>query len=336
MALRLTTRGLAILGTAGALSAGCAVLVSLGLVAAPLGFSHRVHAAEGLECEACHAGATTETAAGMPAAAGCLLCHEGIDEAKPPERHAARLFAGEGVQSAGLAALDDEVRFSHAAHAKARIACAACHGAVVESDRTSASVRVGKDACMGCHVDTGLGDDCASCHATVRRETAPASHALDWRRGHGARVRSRSDANADRCTLCHAETACAACHQTEAPAGHTDHFRHVGHGLLAALDREACDTCHQPDACLACHQDTAPRSHGAAFGSPGNQHCVSCHLGTTGGGGCVTCHATTPSHALAAPQPAWHVPGMNCRQCHGVGAPLPHPDNGGNCADCHR
>jgi hypothetical protein len=27
---------------------------------------------------------------------------------------------------------------------------------------------------------------------------------------------------------------------------------------------------------------------------------------------------------------------MNCRQCHGHGAPLPHPDKGDSCTACHK
>jgi hypothetical protein len=34
--------------------------------------------------------------------------------------------------------------------------------------------------------------------------------------------------------------------------------------------------------------------------------------------------------------PPGHTPGMNCRQCHGLTAPLPHADNGSECARCHR
>jgi hypothetical protein len=50
---------------------------------------------------------------------------------------------------------------------------------------------------------------------------------------------------------------------------------------------------------------------------------------------CGVCHKGTPSHALATPLPPDHVPGMNCRMCHGNGQPLPHVDNGDSCTLCH-
>jgi hypothetical protein len=71
------------------------------------------------------------------------------------------------------------------------------------------------------------------------------------------------------------------------------------------------------------------------FGSPQNTHCLSCHLPLQGEG-CFTCHKGTPSHQTAAPMPANHLPSMNCRQCHGLTAPLPHPDNGSLCTACHK
>jgi hypothetical protein len=43
-----------------------------------------------------------------------------------------------------------------------------------------------------------------------------------------------------------------------------------------------------------------------------------------------------PSHSTAAPQPPSHSPGMNCRQCHGISAPLPHVTKGEDCNICHQ
>jgi hypothetical protein len=33
--------------------------------------------------------------------------------------------------------------------------------------------------------------------------------------------------------------------------------------------------------------------------------------------------------------PPNHNPAMNCRMCHGRGAPLQHADNGTECTTCH-
>ncbi|MCI0341463.1 MAG: cytochrome c3 family protein [Planctomycetales bacterium] len=328
-------RSRAVVGLALLAAAGCAVVAGLGLWTPPPGFSHRVHAAEGLECDSCHAGAAERVEAGWPTLRQCLLCHEETDAEKPPERRAAAFFADGKAISARLADVPDEVRFSHARHAEAGLACAECHGDVAAGDRVTGAVRVGKAACMDCHAERGAPNDCATCHATWRPETAPASHRKNWRRAHGATVRERSEASADRCELCHAESACDECHRAEPPSSHGPHFRERAHGILASMDREACATCHETSSCNRCHQETSPRSHRAGWGSPKNTHCIECHFGMEQG--CGTCHSGTPSHALAAPLPAGtHTPAMNCRQCHGVTQPLPHVDKGDNCTDCHR
>jgi len=189
----------------------------------------------------------------------------------------------------------------------------------------------GADAadCTLCHVEER---DCVSCHQT----TVPESHHREWTRRHGGVVRMEGSADAADCTVCHVQKRdCVACHQVEPPADHTNYWRQRGHGIAVRIDRNRCSECHQTDSCDRCHQETSPRSHTASFGSPLDRHCLTCHSPLSSSG-CATCHKSTPSHALAAPMPPDHVPGMNCRQCHGLSAPLPHPDKGDSCTSCHR
>jgi hypothetical protein len=331
----LTRARTAWLGCAAAL-AGCAALAWQAAPARPA-FPHAAHGeALGLECATCHETATTAAAAGRPAREGCLLCHETVDAEKPAEQHAAALFDDAGAyRAAPWNALDDEVRFAHDAHAKAGVGCAECHGDVAATTAVPASVRVHKDACLACHAARGVADRCATCHTRHDTDLPPATHGAGWRAMHGQPVRAASPAIADRCQMCHTASACTGCHATEPPRSHTNHFRQLGHGLEAAVDRARCATCHTADHCIQCHQETAPRSHTASWGGTKSTHCVSCHAGATTS--CATCHpAGTPSHALATPLPTTHTPAMNCRQCHGAGQPLPHVDNGGNCVDCHK
>jgi hypothetical protein len=63
-------------------------------------------------------------------------------------------------------------------------------------------------------------------------------------------------------------------------------------------------------------------------------HCLTCHEQLSESA-CSVCHKGTPDHRLAAPKPANHTAGLNCRQCHGHGQPLPHVDNGTDCNSCH-
>ena len=306
-------------------------------------FPHAKHGEDlGLECSSCHRDALTGDPAGMPSPQQCRLCHRDLDQDKPPERQSAAFFENGALKGPSLTALSAEVVFSHRLHVSdEHLACSVCHGAIESSDAVTADVRVDMSKCIACHArDTakagGWARDCAVCHKEIRADRAPASHATDWTREHGRAVRREGDADAANCTLCHARSACQTCHHTEMPGDHTNYWRRRGHGVAVAVDRDRCSTCHQADSCERCHSQTAPLSHTAGWGSPTDRHCITCHFPLGAGTGCTTCHRGAPSHALAAPMPPGHTPGMNCRQCHGHGAPLPHPDKGDLCTACHR
>jgi hypothetical protein len=101
------------------------------------------------------------------------------------------------------------------------------------------------------------------------------------------------------------------------------------------MDRESCATCHDSDSCDRCHDEIRPQSHVGMWGEPRDRHCLACHEPLRGES-CAVCHEATPSHDQATPLPPDHLPGMNCRMCHGNGQPLPHEDNGQTCTSCHR
>jgi len=302
-------------------------------------FSHALHVeGEGMDCTMCHLTADSEGPAGMPVLESCLLCHESIDEDQPDAaRHAAALFDEAGsVRRPLLASVPDEVLFSHGRHADAGVACADCHGSVGESDGIPEESAVPKAECMDCHAQSGLTNRCEECHQSIRADLPPDSHGGLWTSTHGQVVRREDSRSVHQCGMCHSDSSCSTCHQEQRPRDHTNYWRRRGHGIAVALDRSRCATCHQSDACDRCHESVRPVSHRGSFGSPRNTHCVTCHF-PVAGEGCVTCHKQTPSHQfLAAPLPADHNPGMNCRQCHGLSAPLPHPDKGDRCTACHR
>jgi len=303
-------------------------------------FNHSLHGEDaGLECASCHRTADSAEDAGMPSSRQCALCHKDLDDGKPPEQQAAFFFEGDEVKSAHVTDLSEEIRFSHQAHvSEYGLACSDCHGDVATSTAVAASARVTMEECIRCHQQRSTKqDDCATCHLEIRADRAPENHLQDWSRRHGMVVRMQGTAEAARCTLCHpSERDCIACHQAEPPADHTNYWRQRGHGIAVRINRERCNTCHQTDSCDRCHRDTAPRNHTAGWGSPLDRHCLTCHTPITSQESCSVCHKGTPSHALAAPMPPDHVPGMNCRQCHGLSAPLPHPDKGDSCEACHR
>lgn len=329
----------AILGGALAVAAlGCLMSGRFGFGAATPGFPHAAHGEEaGLDCTACHAGAESGDEPGMPKLSQCQLCHKDLDEGKPPEQQATAFFLENALQAQRLAALTDEVRFSHQAHvASYGIACADCHGDLAANPRVTADVRVTMAKCVDCHAARKAPNECATCHQEIRIDRPPADHVASWKREHGGALRMGGREESGSCAICHQQSACDACHRTELPQDHGGYWRRRGHGVAVAVDRNRCATCHQSDSCDRCHQESSPVSHTASWGSPRDRHCVTCHLPLGGDQGCATCHQAAPSHALAAPLPANHAPGMNCRQCHGLTAPLPHPDKGDQCTACHR
>lgn len=335
---RRTASALALACASAALAlAGCVLFQDATVVRRSYAFSHKVHGEQELACADCHRGAETKDEPGMPSAGQCNLCHADLDEPKPADRRVATLFEGKDFKAVRASAQAPAIVFPHLRHVAAGLDCAACHADVATNEDAVLLAPARMDDCFACHAERGVANDCATCHPGILATTPPASHDGNWTKRHGETCRARGDATTDRCTLCHQETDCASCHLTTPPENHTNQWRRAGHGFTAALDRDSCSTCHQPSACLACHMESRPRSHVGSFGSPRNEHCVTCHE-PLAGEGCSACHASTPSHALAPPKPAGHVPAMNCRQCHlpgGVLPPMPHADDGSNCNRCH-
>jgi hypothetical protein len=301
-----------------------------------LAFSHRIHAEE-LDCTDCHAGAEDAEEPGMPLQAQCMLCHAELDREKPPERQVESLFEGGRYKRTSLSALSDEVLFSHAAHVAAGASCADCHGALEQSDALGPEVAVDMAECRACHLrQPAPPDECSACHKVIGTDWKPPGHELQWKEMHGAAARAELGGPSNDCALCHTESTCTACHRTEAPQNHTNHWRRRGHGLQASVDRVACATCHRSDFCDRCHRETEPISHTGMWGGTLSMHCLSCHFPLSVEEGCGVCHKSTPSHLQAPPKPPDHVPGMNCLQCHGLSAPLPHVDKGDDCNMCHK
>lgn len=319
----------------GCLAAGCTLIGALASKERPFGFDHALHATEGLECDACHVSWETDDEPGMPVKAGCNLCHEAIDAEKPPERRIDSLFDGEKYKAQRVTALSEEVVFSHQKHATKPIECGACHAGIATNTYVDASLAVTMADCQTCHKKEAVANQCATCHRQIRADVPPETHAFQWMKLHGSTVRAHDEATVNDCSLCHQESSCRDCHQAMPPENHSNYFRLRGHGLYARMDRQSCVACHRSDSCDSCHASTRPLNHTGAFAGSLQTHCLNCHLPVEDTE-CFTCHKGTPSHALAAPKPVDHTAGMNCRQCHGMGQPLPHVDNGDDCNACHR
>lgn len=317
--------------------AGCALIGSIWDGEKPFVFPHGIHYEdEGLDCSDCHLTVWDEDSPGTPNLRQCMLCHEDIDAEKPPERAITAFFVGNDFQAQQLGALSGDIVFSHLLHADSDFECSACHVGIETNESVSDLPVPTMVACTECHEGNQVAADCTTCHSELDVGVSPQTHAHNWLGTHGKVVRAESQLTVNDCTMCHTRATCVTCHQDEPPQNHNNFFRIRGHGVVASMDRQNCATCHRSDFCDRCHSEAQPLSHFSAWGSPVNLHCNSCHFPLASPGqSCFVCHKGAPSHDLATPMPPSHDPAWNCRQCHGMGQPLPHPDPGTSCTVCH-
>ena len=137
------------------LLAGLLVIIATSRAEPEIRFSHKRHAPIGMACTSCHAGAEKSVRAGMPAAARCLVCHKGT----------LKLAAKARPFQAEYDNLPDYVRFSHARHARAKIGCAECHGAVNAQEQTEPAIALNMKACVDCHTQHDAKIACGVCHS---------------------------------------------------------------------------------------------------------------------------------------------------------------------------
>jgi formate-dependent nitrite reductase cytochrome c552 subunit len=117
----------------------------------PVPFSHKRHADAGAQCLDCHAKALTGDRATIPQADQCKLCHPAMK--LDPKIAWVRVYK-----------LPDFVVFSHAAHGKAGIDCATCHGPVARRAVLQKEVSTSMRTCVDCHRLRKASIDCSRCH----------------------------------------------------------------------------------------------------------------------------------------------------------------------------
>jgi len=307
--------------------------------ALPPGFSHAQHAGlEGLDCSVCHKQVPDSALPTLPKVQACLLCHR-TPKREDPLRPTRFYDENGDFLASRVSRLPDEVLFDHRAHVASMggddVDCRSCHASVVQGERVGPQDAFTMADCTSCHEQRGVKDECSVCHTVISRDWEPENHAHSWIRAHGPTVRADLEQDTGKCTLCHTQSSCIQCHEDERPANHDEYWRIRGHAIPASMDRQSCRVCHRDDYCNRCHMYTEPLWHTASFGTPKNDHCLGCHFPLPSNG-CFVCHKGTPSHQTAPPKPPNHNPAMDCRACHGQGAPLMHADDGSNCNFCHQ
>lgn len=227
-------------------------------------FPHKTHVVdEEMKCQNCHTRDGKSDVIVMPALQSCKKCHEAKDEKKPPERRVSAFEVNGQPVWRHVTKQNPDVKFDHAPHLKARVACTSCHKGIENSKELSSSLALKMNDCRECHAKvkmvSGVTNECALCHKTISRDQKPANHLVNWKQLHGKAIGFMNKTDVKRCDTCHTQDWCLKCHRQEKPQNHTNYWRDRGHNVTAELDRQSCRTCHADDFCAACHRKAAPR-----------------------------------------------------------------------------
>jgi cytochrome c7-like protein len=132
----------------------------------PVPFSHKQHVSAGSECKDCHPKAFTHDYAGLPRASTCMICHQAVKKDSPHIRKLTELAPDGGkVKWVRVYRVPDFVFFSHKNHIGAEEKCETCHGPVAERTVLAKEVSTSMTACMNCHQQREVSNDCHFCHA---------------------------------------------------------------------------------------------------------------------------------------------------------------------------
>lgn len=135
------------------------------VAAQPVPFSHRLHAAQGMQCRDCHGKAQIQERAGIPQAAQCMVCHVSIRKDSPHVQRLAELAAKkEPIPWVRVYRVPDFVFFNHSVHVRANVPCQTCHGAISERDVLQKEVSTSMRTCVECHRSRKAPLDCSRCH----------------------------------------------------------------------------------------------------------------------------------------------------------------------------
>lgn len=134
----------------------------------PIEFPHNIHVGKQIACtEYCHEGVSTQAVAGLPSVRTCMLCHNAIATDRPRIQQITAM-RDRGEDLAWQRVFDfpaaSHVRFNHAPHIRAEVACATCHGAIAEQTVAQRNVTLTMGVCVGCHREKQASVDCQACH----------------------------------------------------------------------------------------------------------------------------------------------------------------------------
>jgi hypothetical protein len=133
----------------------------------PVQFPHNTHFKLGLACIDCHTGADIRADAGLPSVTKCMLCHAKLARERPEVKKViAYADKNEEIpwQRVYGFSRNAHVRFRHAPHYQANIACSTCHGDMTKATVAQRAVNFTMGTCVSCHRQRSASQDCATCH----------------------------------------------------------------------------------------------------------------------------------------------------------------------------
>jgi len=236
--------------------------------------------------------------------------------------------AGRGGQRSTEA---DDIRISHATHARAGVQCLSCHEEIYDAKNMDGRYLPPESKCMECHKDKKAQGDCAFCHRDAEHPATYAKPPRTLRLSHAEHIeRVKED-----CARCHQKLPELARVESTVPPMSTCTSCHE-HAV--ELTAGQCSGCHVDlrkfplrPVSLFSHQGNFVRQHGAAARAAG-EGCAQCHDQTF----CADCHARTVAIPIEMKMPEQvlsdfihradyvsrhaieaHADEALCRRCHG-------------------
>ena len=274
----------------------------------PIRMDHARHAALGIACEQCHAGAARSVASKdnlLPGEQACRVCHaidrtwpgKDVAAGQPPVRCDACHpgFFGPNPLTKSFQPSDPPrvtvsspaLKFNHKLHLDRGMACTLCHAGVEKVALATIAELPKMGLCLGCHDGRQATARCAACHPTLPdgrlRTSFPSgllvpngslrgvdAHTSTFRTQHKAAA-----ADERTCLTCHKQSECTECHG--AGVIRPMDFHPVDYASLHAMDARRnipnCSSCHRNQTfCLGCHQrlGVAPDPEGGQAGRQPN------------------------------------------------------------------
>ncbi|MFQ5660393.1 MAG: cytochrome c3 family protein [Gammaproteobacteria bacterium] len=147
----------------------------------PVPYSHKLHLAQGLQCQFCHTNPAPGKKMAFPPKVICSSCHNTIVKNKPALVTLDRLTnSDQPIPWVRVYRITPGVNWSHRVHLQAGMQCIMCHGDVSRLEAMAKTTAVTSMAsCIGCHQSHNAGSTCNTCHAW------PADTALGLKTSHG-------------------------------------------------------------------------------------------------------------------------------------------------------